>query len=68
MLLGLCNGKIEVRLDLVVISLHLHKNAIGFAFISFDLAMEVVDFICSMAQLTDECVSPLWNRVGLDWF
>jgi hypothetical protein len=56
MLLGLRNGKIEVCFDLVVIGLHLHKDTISFGFVSLDLAAEVVDFICSMVQLTHECV------------
>jgi hypothetical protein len=61
MLLGLRNGEIKVHLDFVVVGLHLHKDVVGFAFVSLDLAMESVDFICSMAQLTHEYVSPLWN-------
>jgi hypothetical protein len=48
-LLGLCNSEIEVCFNLVVISLHLHKDVISFAFIPLDLATEAVDFICSMA-------------------
>jgi hypothetical protein len=67
MLLGLHNGEIEVRFDLVVNSLHLHKDMMSFTFVSLDLAMQAVDFICSMAQLTHRCVSPLWNSVELDW-
>jgi hypothetical protein len=61
MLLGLSDGEVQVRFDLVIIVLHLHKDAVCFCFLALDLAAETVDFNCGMMPLVHEGVSPLGN-------
>jgi hypothetical protein len=48
MLLGLSNGEVQVRLDLAIIILYLHKHAVCFCCITLDLAVETVDFHCGI--------------------
>jgi hypothetical protein len=52
----------------VIIVLHLRTYAVCFCFITLDLAVETVDFDCSMMQLVHEGVSPFGHRVEFDRF
>jgi hypothetical protein len=61
MLLGLGDSEVQICLDLMIIVLHLHKDLVCFCFVALDLAVEAIDFNCSMMQLLHESVSPFWN-------
>jgi hypothetical protein len=60
-LLGLSNGEVQIQFNLAIIILHLHKDAVCFCFITLDLAVETIDFNCSMIQLVHKGVSPFGN-------
>jgi hypothetical protein len=48
MLLGVSDGEVQVRFDLVIIILHLHQDVVCFCIIALDLAAETIDFNCTM--------------------
>jgi hypothetical protein len=48
MLLALSDSEVEVCFDLMIIILYLHKDIVCFCFVTLDLAVEAIDFNCSM--------------------
>jgi hypothetical protein len=56
MLLGLGDSEVQIRLDLMIIVLYLHKDLVCLCFVTLDLAAEAVDFNYSMTQLVYEGV------------
>jgi hypothetical protein len=47
-LLGLGDSKVQIHFDLMIIILYLHKDPVCLCLIALDLAVEAVDFNCSM--------------------